>query len=288
MIDASLKCMPDGLRPAAQSVKTIQTKGAPMKIATFNVNGVRARLNTLTTWLKNSAPDVAVLQEIKSVDEGFPRQEIEDLGYNVETHGQKGFNGVAILSKFPLEDVIFGLPGDDTDEQARWIEATVLGNKPVRVCGLYLPNGNPAPGPKYDYKLAWMDRLYTHARDLMSREEPALMCGDYNIIPQPEDAAQPSSWMNDALFRPESRAAFRRILNLGFTEAFRACNDGSEHYSFWDYQAGAWNRNDGIRIDHFLLTPQCADLLDNCWIESSIRGCDRPSDHVPVWIDLNI
>lgn len=259
-----------------------------MKIATFNINGVKARIDTLTAWLQDSAPDVAVLQEIKSVDEGFPRQAIEDLGYNVETHGQKGFNGVAILSKLPLEDVTRGLPGDDTDEQARYIEATVVGDQAVRICGLYLPNGNPAPGPKYDYKLAWMERLYARAQDLMQHEEPALMCGDYNIIPQPEDAANPKVWTDDALFRPQSRAAFRKIVNLGFTEAFRARHTGPNHYSFWDYQAGAWNRNDGIRIDHFLLTPQCADLLNDCWIESAVRGGDKPSDHVPVWVDLAI
>jgi len=257
-----------------------------MKIATFNINGVKARIDGLTTWLADSAPDVAVLQEIKSVDEGFPRQAIEDLGYNVETHGQKGFNGVAILSKFPLEDVIRGLPGDDGDEQARWIEATVVGQHALRICGLYLPNGNPVPGPKYDYKLAWMERLYRRAQDLLSHEEPALMCGDYNIIPQPEDAALPEAWANDALFRLESRAAFRRILNLGYTEAFRARQTDAGHYSFWDYQAGAWDRNNGIRIDHFLLTPQCADLLRDCWIEKDLRGREKPSDHVPVWVDL--
>ncbi len=259
-----------------------------MKIATFNINGVKARIEALTTWLQDSAPDIAVLQEIKSVDEGFPREIIEDLGYNVETHGQKGFNGVAILSKLPLEDVTRGLPGDDSDEQARWIEATVVGEKPLRICGLYLPNGNPVPGPKYDYKLAWMERLYARAELLMAREEPALMCGDYNIIPQPEDAARPQVWTDDALFRPESRAAFRKIVNLGFTEAFRARHQGPNHYSFWDYQAGAWDRNDGIRIDHFLLTPQCADLLNDCWIESDLRGREKPSDHVPVWVDLSI
>jgi len=259
-----------------------------MKIATFNINGVKARIEALTTWLQDSAPDVAVLQEIKSVDEGFPRQAIEELGYNVETHGQKGFNGVAILSKFPLEDVTRGLPGDDTDEQARWIEATVIGEKALRICGLYLPNGNPAPGPKYDYKLAWMERLYTRAQALMALEEPALMCGDYNIIPQSEDAARPDAWIEDALFRPESRAAFRQLVNLGFTEAFRARQQGAGHYSFWDYQAGAWDRNDGIRIDHFLLTPQCADLLNDCWIEKDVRGREKPSDHVPVWVDLAI
>ena len=257
-----------------------------MKIATFNINGVKARIDGLTTWLADSAPDVAVLQEIKSVDAGFPRQALEDLGYNVETHGQKGFNGVAILSKFPLEDVTRGLPGDDSDEQARWIEATVVGQKALRICGLYLPNGNPAPGPKYDYKLAWLDRLFARAQDLLSHEEPALMCGDYNIIPQPQDAARPDAWADDALFRPQSRAAFRRILNLGYTEAFRARQTEAGHYSFWDYQAGAWDRNDGIRIDHFLLTPQCADLLRDCWIEKDLRGREKPSDHVPVWVDL--
>ena len=257
-----------------------------MKIATFNINGVKARIGALTDWIDEAAPDVAILQEIKSVDEGFPRDVFEDKGYNVETHGQKGFNGVAILSKLPLEDVTRGLPGDDSDEQARWIEATVMGETAIRICGLYLPNGNPAPGPKYEYKLAWMERLYARAEDLLVQEQPALMAGDYNIIPQAEDAARPDAWRDDALFRLESRDAFRRIQNLGFTEAFRARHTGAGHYSFWDYQTGAWDKNDGIRIDHFLLTPQCADLLNNCWIESEVRGREKPSDHVPVWVDL--
>ncbi len=257
-----------------------------MKIATFNINGIKARINALPEWLRESQPDVALLQEIKTVDEGFPRELFEDMGYIVEVHGQKSFNGVAILSKLPLEDVRRGLPGDDTDEQARWIEATVMGEVPVRVCGLYLPNGNPCPGPKYDYKLAWMDRLYTRAQELLLAEEPALMAGDYNIIPQAEDAAHPDVWREDALFRPESRAAYRKILNLGFTEAFRARVQGGEHYSFWDYQAGAWGKNDGIRIDHFLMTPQCADMLTDCQIDAEIRGREKPSDHVPVWVDL--
>ncbi len=257
-----------------------------MKIATFNINGIKARINALPEWLRESQPDVALLQEIKTVDEGFPRELFEDMGYIVEVHGQKSFNGVAILSKLPLEDVKRGLPGDDADEQARWIEATVMGDIPVRVCGLYLPNGNPCPGPKYDYKLAWMDRLYTRAQELLLAEEPALMAGDYNIIPQAEDAAHPDVWREDALFCPESRAAYRKILNLGFTEAFRARVHGAEHYSFWDYQAGAWNKNAGIRIDHFLMTPQCADLLVDCQIDTEVRGRDKPSDHVPVWVDL--
>ena len=258
-----------------------------MKIATYNINGIKARLAAVTAWLEEAKPDVALLQEIKSVDENFPREHFEDLGYNVETHGQKSFNGVAILSKLPLEDVTRGLPGDDEDEQARWIEATVIGDKAVRVCGLYLPNGNPVPGPKYEYKLAWMERMFARAKELLVDEEPALMAGDYNIIPQDIDAAHPENWVEDALARPQSRTAYRRILNLGFTEAFRARNNAPEQYSFWDFQRGAWQRNDGIRIDHFLLTPQCADLLKDCQIDAHIRGHEKPSDHVPVWVELD-
>ncbi len=258
-----------------------------MKIASFNINGIKARIQALSDWLDEAQPDVALLQEIKSVDENFPREIFEDKGYTVETHGQKSFNGVAILSKLPLEDITRGLPGDDADEQARWIEATVMGDKTaVRLCGLYLPNGNPAPGPKFEYKLAWMDRLHARAAELLASEEPALMAGDYNIIPQDEDAKRPEAWVEDALARPESRAAYRRIVNLGFTEAFRARTQAPGHYTFWDYQAGAWNRDDGIRIDHFLLTPQAADLLTDCRIDKEIRAREKPSDHVPIWIDL--
>ena len=259
-----------------------------MKITTFNINGIKARAEALPAWLDEAHPDVVVLQEIKSVDDAFPREIFEDRGYNVETHGQKSFNGVAILSKLPLEDVTRGLPGDDADEQARWIEATVVGKTALRVCGLYLPNGNPAPGPKYDYKLAWMDRLRTRAQALLDTEMPALMAGDYNVIPQDEDAKRPEAWRADALALPASRAAFRRILNLGFTDAFRARVQGPGHYSFWDYQAGAWNRDDGIRIDHILLTPQAADLLTDCGIDRAVRGGEKPSDHVPVWVDLDL
>jgi exodeoxyribonuclease-3 len=258
-----------------------------MKIATFNINGIKARAQALPAWLDDAKPDVVLLQEIKSIDANFPRELFEDRGYSVETHGQKSFNGVAILSRLPLEDVVRGLPGDADDEQARWIEATVIGEKAVRVCGLYLPNGNPTPGPKYDYKLAWMERLYARARDLLSDEEPALMAGDYNVIPQDIDAAHPEAWHTDALALPASRAAYRRIENLGFTDAFRAQNQSGEHYSFWDFQSGAWQRNDGIRIDHFLLSPQCADLLTDCQIDAHIRGYERPSDHVPVWVELD-
>ncbi len=258
-----------------------------MKIATFNINGIKARIEALSQWLEEAQPDVALLQEIKSIDENFPREHFEAMGYQVETHGQKSFNGVAILSKLPLEDVVRGLPGDESDEQARWIEATVVGERDaVRLCGLYLPNGNPAPGPKYDYKLAWMARMKARAEELLALEMPVLMAGDYNIIPQDEDAHRPEAWEKDALGLPESRDAFRRIVNLGFTEAFRTLDPAPEQYSFWDYQAGAWMRNDGIWIDHFLLSAQCADLLEECRIDKEIRGRDKPSDHVPVWVRL--
>jgi exodeoxyribonuclease III len=259
-----------------------------MKIATFNINGIKARIEALPAWLEAAKPDVVCLQEIKSVDEAFPREVFEALGYQVETHGQKSFNGVAILSKLPLEDVTRGLPGDAEDEQARWIEATVVGKTALRICGLYLPNGNPAPGPKYDYKLAWMARMQARVEELLALEEPFLCCGDYNVIPQAEDAAKPAAWVDDALYLPQTRAAFRRLCNLGLTEAFRACSQAPGQYSFWDYQAGAWERNNGIRIDHHLLSPQAADLLRDCQIDKQVRAGEKPSDHVPVWIELDL
>ena len=257
-----------------------------MKIASFNINGIKARIEALPAWLAEATPEVVVLQEIKSVDEGFPREIFEDMGYRVETHGQKGFNGVAMLSRLPLEDVRRGLPGDDEDVQARWIEAVVLGDRAVRVCGLYLPNGNPAPGPKYDYKLAWMARMEARVREVLATEEAAVFAGDYNVIPQPEDAARPELWADDALFLPQTREAYRRLLNLGLTDAFRAREPRPGHYSFWDYQAGAWERNNGIRIDHLLLTPQAADMLTAAGIDKQVRGREKPSDHVPVWVEL--
>ena len=258
-----------------------------MKLASFNINGIKARIDALPAWLASANPDAVCLQEIKSVDEGFPREVFEQMGYRVETHGQKGFNGVAILSKLPLDDVTRGLPGDPEDDQARWIEATVIGIRAVRLCGLYQPNGNPAPGPKYDYKLAWMARMEARARDLLALEEPFVMAGDYNVIPQAEDAAKPGAWAEDALFLPQTREAYRRILNLGFTEAFNTRHPEPGHYSFWDYQAGAWERNNGIRIDHMLLSPQAADLLRDAAIDKDVRAGEKPSDHVPVWIDLD-
>ena len=259
-----------------------------MIIASFNINGIRARMPVLTEWLDRSKPDVAILQETKIPDAQFPRQIFEDMGYNVAFHGQKSFNGVAILSKLPLEDVQLGLDGDDGDDQARYIEATVVGKTALRLCGLYLPNGNPAPGPKFDYKLAWMERLRTRARALLAREEAFLMAGDFNIIPQPEDAANPDKWRDDALFRIEAREAFRKLINLGLTDAWRAVHPHEVGYTFWDYQRGAWSRNDGIRIDHFLLSPQAADLLRDCVIEKDLRSWEKPSDHVPIQITIDL
>ncbi|SMO91148.1 exodeoxyribonuclease III [Paracoccus laeviglucosivorans] len=260
-----------------------------MKIATFNINGVRARIETLTGWLSEAQPDVVVLQEIKTQDEGFPAEPIADLGYNIETHGQKGFNGVAILSRYPIEDVMRGLPGDDTDEQSRYIEATVVGDRAIRIAGLYLPNGNPFPGPKFDYKLAWMERLRARGQALLAAETPAVMLGDFNVIPEPRDAAHPERWLDDALFQPESRASLRRIIHDGWTEAVRLRDPDATRgpFTFWDYQAGAWQKDNGIRIDHILLSPQAADLLVDLGIDRDERAKDKPSDHVPVWVTLD-
>jgi exodeoxyribonuclease-3 len=260
-----------------------------MRIATWNINGVKARIEGLCTWLRTASPDVVCLQEIKSVDEGFPSADIEALGYNVAVHGQKGFNGVAILSKRPLEDVRRGLPGDPGDVQARYIEAVVPAARGiVRVGGLYLPNGNPIGTEKFDYKLAWLARLEIHARDLLALEEPLVLCGDYNIIPEPFDAKTPAAWTGDALFQPQSRQAWRRLLALGLTDAIRACEPGPGVYTFWDYQAGAWQKDNGIRIDHLLLSPQAADKLVAAGVDRTPRGWEKPSDHTPVWVDLDV
>ena len=252
-------------------------------IATWNVNSVRQRIGHLVNWLQEKQPDVVCLQEIKTLDEGFPAAEIEALGYHVAVHGQKTFNGVALLSKRPLEDVRRGLPGDAGDEQARYLEATVsVPGGAFRVASIYLPNGNPAPGDKYDYKLRWMDRLRAHAEELLVLEEPLVLAGDYNVIPQAKDCHDPAVWANDALFLPETRRAFQRLTGLGLTEAVRATTDAAKLYTFWDYQAGAWQRNNGIRIDHLLLSPQAADRLLETIIDKDERDREKPSDHVPV------
>jgi len=260
-----------------------------MKIACWNVNSVKARLPLLVRWLEEAQPDIACLQELKCVDEAFPRADIEALGYHVETHGQKTYNGVALLSKRPLEDVTRGLP-DFEDDQARYIEAVVSTDTgALRVASLYLPNGNPVDGPKYPYKLNWMAALEARVETLLPLEEAFVLAGDYNVIPQPQDCYDPAAWADDALFRPETRAAFRRLLNLGLTEAvaMRAVT-GDDTYTFWDYQGGARPKNKGIRIDHHLLSPRAADALCDIGIDSHTRDWERPSDHVPVWVDLQI
>lgn len=260
-----------------------------MKIATWNINGVRARIDTAVAWLRDAAPDIVCLQEIKSEDSAFPREAFEELGYNLAIHGQKGFNGVAILSKLPLEDVATGLPGDDADTHSRFIEAVVsVPSGVLRVVSLYLPNGNPPGTDKFDYKLAWMARLEASARAHLAAEEPVIFAGDLNVIPEPVDARFPERWTGDALYQPETRAAWRALLNLGLTDAFRACEAGGDHYTFWDYQAGSWQKNNGIRIDHLLLSPQAADRLVSAAIDKRVRGWEKPSDHVPVVIELDL
>jgi len=260
-----------------------------MKIATWNVNSVKARIEAVKAWLTAADPDVAVLQEIKCVDDAFPREVFEDLGYNCAVHGQKTYNGVAILSKTPLEDVTPRLAGGDGDDHARYLEALVqTASGVLRVASIYAPNGNPMGTEKFTYKLAWLERLRVHAKELLDLEEPVALMGDYNIIPTEDDVYNPQNWLNDALFQPESRAALRRIENLGYTDAFRACNALPHQYTFWDYQAGAWQKNHGIRIDHILLSPLAADRLKHCEIDKHVRDGERPSDHVPIWCALDL
>ena len=258
-----------------------------MKIATWNINGVRARIDNLLAWLKESRPDIVCLQEIKTVDEQFPRAEIEALGYNVETHGQKSFNGVALLSRLPFDEVNRGLPGDDSDEQARFIEgAFSTGRGALRVVSLDLPNGNPVGSEKFPYKLGWMERLEDWTRKRLALEEPLVLAGDYNVIPEPKDARHPEQWVHDALFQPQSRRALRRLEALGLTDAIRGVTDAGDVYTFWDYQAGAWQKNNGIRIDHLLLSPEAANLLRSATVEKHVRAWEKPSDHVPVAVEL--
>ena len=259
-----------------------------MRIATWNVNSINARLPTILQWFEEARPDVACLQEIKCVDERFPAEAFERLGYNVAVHGQKTYNGVALLSRTPLEDIRRGLPGDESDEQARYIEAVISGPRPVRVGGLYLPNGNPVATDKFGYKLGWMARLHAHARDLLALEEPLVLAGDYNVIPEPADVYDPAAWTGDALYQPESRAAFRALKWLGFTDAYMAADGAPGGYTFWDYQAGAWPRDLGIRIDHLLLSPPAADRLTDVTIHRDVRGREKPSDHVPVVATLDL
>jgi exodeoxyribonuclease-3 len=253
-----------------------------VRIATWNINGIKARLPVVSQWLEQQKPDVVCLQEIKSVDESFPREEIEALGYTVETHGQKSWNGVAILSLFPIDEVHRGLPGDNNDEQARLIEAVISTESGVvRVINIYLPNGNPVDSEKFSYKLGWMDRLHAYVEDRLALEEPLVLLGDFNLIPTGQDCHDPKAWWGDALFRPESLEKFRRLSNLGLTDAVRGVTDAPA-YTFWDFQSGAWRRDNGIRIDHLMLSPQAADRLHGVTIHRDVRGWDKPSDHVPV------
>ena len=258
-----------------------------MRIWTWNVNSIKAHFEQVSEWLKVEKPDVVCLQEIKCETPNFPSAAFEEMGYTCAVHGQKTYNGVALLARGKIENVERGLAGDETDEQARFICGTVYGSgRPVTVASIYLPNGNPAPGPKYDYKLSWMRRLKAKAQQLLASEEAFVFAGDYNVIPALADMKRPEAWVSDALWLPQSRAAFQEIENLGLTEAFRALHPNEVAYSFWDYQAGAWPKNNGIRIDHALLSPQAADRLIAARIHRDARGHEKPSDHVPVEIEL--
>jgi exodeoxyribonuclease-3 len=256
-----------------------------MKIASWNVNSVKARLPLVLDWLQKAAPDVALFQEIKTVEEGFPFLEFESLGYHVAVQGQKSYNGVAILSKYPLENIRKGLPGREDDGQARYIEAEIKG---LTIGGIYAPNGNPVPSEKYDNKLAWMEKLTAHARALLRHEKAFVLGGDYNVIPEAQDVYNPAGWIDDALFRPETRAAYRKLVNLGLTDALRVFRPVGHDYTFWDYQAGAWAKDHGLRIDHLLLSPQAADRLKACEVDRSPRAKEKASDHTPIWCEIEI
>ena len=255
-----------------------------MRIASFNINGVKARLPRLLEWLEERRPAVACLQEIKSIDENFPAGEFEKIGYKAIWHGQKSFNGVAILADgVEPKEKRRGLPGDPDDEQARYLEAQVAG---IRVCNLYLPNGNPHPGPKFDYKLAWMKRLRKRLAKLKTREIPAVVLGDFNVIPEDKDTWSVKAMEDDALMQPESRDAWFRILGDGWTDALDTLNPRGGVWSYWDYQRGAWQRDHGFRIDHILLSPETADRLVAAGVDKEYRGREKASDHAPVWVEL--
>lgn len=255
-----------------------------IKIATWNVNSIKARLPNVVRWLRDAAPDVVLLQETKTTDDAFPGLEIGDLGYNCALAGQKTYNGVAVLSKRPIEVLETVLPGDATDTQARYIEA-FTGD--VRVASIYLPNGNPVDSDKFAYKLAWMERLYGHVKSLLASEEPFVLGGDYNVAPGDGDVYDPEGWRDDALCRPESRAALRKTVYLGLTDAIGATSSEESLYTWWDYRGGAWDADHGLRIDHLLLSPQAADRLEHSGIDRTPRGWEKASDHTPVWCELS-
>jgi len=256
-----------------------------MKIATYNVNGINGRLPVLLRWLEQARPDVACLQELKAPQERFPEEVIRDAGYGAIWHGQKSWNGVAILQRGgqPAE-ARRGLPGDPDDVQSRYLESEIDG---VLVACLYLPNGNPAPGPKFDYKLRWLDRLAAHAEGLLASGRDVALVGDFNVIPTELDVYKPERWVDDALFRPETRAAFGRLMDQGWTDALRTLHPGEAVYTFWDYFRNAWPRNAGLRIDHLLLSPSLARRLSDAGVDRAVRGWEKTSDHAPVWVQLS-
>lgn len=255
-----------------------------MKVATFNVNGVNGRLDVLLRWLDEASPDVVVLQELKAPDARFPVKEIENAGYGAVWHGQKSWNGVAILARGRNPMLTRkGLPGDPEDEQSRYIEAVVDG---IVIGGLYLPNGNPYPGPKFDYKLRWIKRLHDYAAELLNLEVPVVLAGDYNVMPTELDVYKPERWKDDALFRIEVREAFRELVGQGWTDALRQLHPGERVYTFWDYFRNAYGRNAGLRLDHFLLSPDVAARLAKADVDKHVRGWEHTSDHAPVWIEL--
>ena len=256
-----------------------------MRIATYNVNGIKARLPRLVEWLDETQPDVVCLQELKSSDETLPIAEIEAAGYRGVWHGQKGFNGVAILSRGePPVETQKGLDGEPEDEHSRYIEADVMS---LRVASIYLPNGNPQPGPKFDFKLRWFERLQKRAAELLALEVPLVLAGDYNVIPTDADIANPRAMQDDALMQPESRAAFRRLAALGLTDALRARHPTGPLWTYWDYQAGGWQRDAGFRIDHLMLSPEAADRLVDAGVDKEHRGREKASDHAATWIELD-
>ncbi|HYJ38337.1 MAG TPA: exodeoxyribonuclease III [Chitinophagaceae bacterium] len=256
-----------------------------MRIATYNVNGVNGRLPVLLRWLTETTPDVVCLQELKAPEEKFPEKAIADAGYHAIWHGQKSWNGVAILSrKEKPKEICRALPGDPEDEHSRYIEAEIQG---IRIGCLYLPNGNPAPGPKFDYKLRWFQRLTVHAAELIGHDIPVILTGDYNVMPTELDVYKPERWVDDALFRPEVRAAFQRLLAQGWTDAIRKLYPTEIIYTFWDYFRNAYARNAGLRIDHFLLSPKIVKKLKSAGVDKQVRGWEKSSDHAPVWIEVN-
>ncbi len=256
-----------------------------MKIATYNVNGINARLPVLLRWLAEATPDVVCLQELKAPQDKFPQQAIRDAGYSAIWKGQKSWNGVAILARgHELQETRRALPGDDQDEQSRYIEATVNG---VLIGCLYLPNGNPAPGPKFDYKLHWFDRFISYTASLLGTKSPALLAGDFNVIPTDLDASHPERWIKDALFRSESRAAYTQLLELGWTDSIRKLNPTQRIYTYWDYFGNAYQRNAGLRIDHLLVSPELSGKLVETGVDRQVRGWEKTSDHAPTWIKLS-